>query len=261
MFVWHYISIRKKKVDRHRKSKKAVANMQSIVNTEQMSSHTISQFQILPNRNTNRQNKTQVTMKLITPTLLTLASAPIATHAWNMGGPSYLFFPSASTMMQRQRSLSNQLLRETQFASPRYELIDNNEKFQLSVDVPGVKMEDIDVSLEDGYLTVSGQRMSSSDNSRYSSKFSQTFSLDAAVDVDKFTASLSDGVLVVAAPKDMKRIEANITKIPIMQGKPEETVQDAVNVETASLASDSDEDGAVETVDLDHAEHKEAVSA
>merc|ERR1719218_104738 len=111
-------------------------------------------------------------------------------------------------------------------ASPRYELVDNEDKFQLSVDVPGVKMDDINVSLEDGYLTVSGQRLSSNDNSRFTSKFSQTFSLDAAVDVDNFTASLNDGVLVVAAPKDMKRIEENITKIPVVQGKLEAAVED-----------------------------------
>merc|ERR1719498_513666 len=86
-------------------------------------------------------------------------------------------------------------------ASPRYELVDNEDKFQLSVDVPGVKMDDINVSLEDGYLTVSGQRLSSSDDSRFPSKFSQTFSLDPAVHVDQFSASLADGVLSWKHPR------------------------------------------------------------
>jgi len=114
-------------------------------------------------------------------------------------------------------------------------------------------IEDIDVSMEDGYLTVSGHRRSSSnDSSRFTSKFSQTFSLDAAVDVEKFTASLSDGVLVVAAPKDMKRIEENITKIPVVQGQqPQGTFEDTVKDEMASLDDGSDGGGTGEVVDLD----------
>ena len=114
------------------------------------------------------------------------------------------------------------------FSSPfRYELVDDDEKFQLSVDVPGVEMKDLDVSVdeENGYLTVAGQRTVSSKNdetgasSKYSSKFSQTFALDDAVDLDKFSADLKNGVLVVTAPKDLKRLEEtvedHVKRIPI----------------------------------------------
>jgi hypothetical protein len=41
--------------------------------------------------------------------------------------------------------------------------------------------------------------------------------LDPAVDSDRFTANLKDGVLIVSAPKDMKRIEQNVRKIPITE--------------------------------------------
>ena len=173
-------------------------------------------------------------MKLIAPIVLALASTTPATSAdaFSMiggGGPFftkqiYLTNP-ASMMMQRQRALANRFLdRQTAMASPRYELVDNDQKFQLSVDVPGVKMEDIDVSLEDGYLTVSGQRLSSSDNSRFTSKFSQTFSLDPSVDVESLSASLNDGVLVVSATKDLEKLEAAnpVRKIPIMASKADE---------------------------------------
>jgi HSP20 family protein len=164
-------------------------------------------------------------MKIITPAVLALGSVPVYANAWSVG-PSYFSSqcsipPSlAVNIMQRRQALANRLLKdfkETQLDSPRYELIDSDEKFQLSVDVPGVKVDDIDVSLEDGYLTVAGQRMTSDDSSRFTSKFSQTFSLDPAVDVEQFSASLNDGVLVVMAPKDFKRVEESITKIPIMQ--------------------------------------------
>eukprot|EP00526_Cylindrotheca_closterium_P020867 CAMPEP_0113614114 /NCGR_PEP_ID=MMETSP0017_2-20120614/6993_1 /TAXON_ID=2856 /ORGANISM="Cylindrotheca closterium" /LENGTH=214 /DNA_ID=CAMNT_0000523259 /DNA_START=41 /DNA_END=686 /DNA_ORIENTATION=+ /assembly_acc=CAM_ASM_000147 len=196
-------------------------------------------------------------MKFITSAILALASTPATTKlgAWaDHTAPSKSmsqFQSAANTMMRRKRALANKFFQETQLASPRYELVDNEDKFQLSVDVPGVKMEDIDVSLEDGYLTVSGQRLTSNDNSRFTSKFSQTFSLDPAVDVDQFSANLDNGVLVVAAPKDMKRIEENITKIPVVQGKSEAEVEDNVEVEEVFLADEGNEEDDAGTLDRD----------
>merc|ERR1712124_44770 len=101
-------------------------------------------------------------------------------------------------------------------ATHRYELVDNNEKFELTVDVPGVKEEDIEIKLEDNLLTVQGQRMAASETSKFSSKFSKTFSLDQTVDVEKFTASLTNGVLTVTAPKDLAKLEENVRRIPVM---------------------------------------------
>merc|ERR1711862_393128 len=79
------------------------------------------------------------------------------------------------------------------YPSQRYELIDNNEKFELMVDVPGVKEEDIDIKLDDeGKLTVEGKRKAASETSKFASEFSKTFSLDPTVDVDRFTANLKN---------------------------------------------------------------------
>merc|ERR1712188_60300 len=58
----------------------------------------------------------------------------------------------------------------------------------------------IEIKLEENMLTVQGQRMAASETSKFSSKFSKTFSLDQTVDVEKFTASLKNGVLTVSAP-------------------------------------------------------------
>merc|ERR1719157_421948 len=54
-----------------------------------------------------------------------------------------------------------------------------------------------------------------SDMTRCTSNFSKTFSLDPTVDVDKFTASLKNGVLNVSAPKDLAKLEENVRRIPI----------------------------------------------
>merc|ERR1719436_752806 len=48
---------------------------------------------------------------------------------------------------------------QVRYPSNRYQLVDNDEKFQLTVDVPGVNEEDIEIKLDDGQLTVAGQRL------------------------------------------------------------------------------------------------------
>merc|ERR1712125_314958 len=122
----------------------------------------------------------------------------------------------------------------------RYELVDNNEKFELTVDVPGVKEEDIDIKLEDNLLTVQGQRTASSESSQFTSKFSKTFSLDQTVDVDKFTASLNNGVLVVSAPKDLEKLEENVRRIPITAAA--SVLEDVDNDENDASAENESEE-------------------
>merc|ERR1712232_1008015 len=105
------------------------------------------------------------------------------------------------------------------YPSRNYKVVDNDQKFQMMLDIPGVKEEDIDIKLDDGKITVQGQRVSTSDHSHYSFKFSQSFNLDPTVDVDKFTATLNDGVLVISAPKDVTNQEENVRRIPITAQK------------------------------------------
>jgi len=201
-------------------------------------------------------NTTTTTMKFSVLSAVALAAAPSAVASWTMGP---LFYPGdamvrPSAMLARQRALADRMLRQTDqlfqgapfsssVSSPRYDLVDDETKFQLSVDVPGIKMEDIDISLEDDFLTVRGQRVASDDNSKFVSKFSQTFSVGPTVEVDKFSATLSDGVLVVTAPKDMKKLEEDVRKIPIMMGAPE----DKKVIAEAPPAASEEKD----TIDLD----------
>merc|ERR1711869_40726 len=71
------------------------------------------------------------------------------------------------------------------------------------------------IKLDDGQLTVAGQRLAVSESSRFASKFSQSFYLDPTVNVDNFTATLKNGVLVISAPKDLGKLEENVRRIPI----------------------------------------------
>merc|ERR1712017_31274 len=191
-----------------------------------------------------------------------LAAAPIATSAYNVG-PRYSSSPMllsssspVSRIIEKQRMIAQRMfdmVDQQQAASlysssaaaasatHRYELVDNNEKFELTVDVPGVKEEDIEIKLEDNFLTVQGQRMAASETSKFSSKFSKTFSLDQTVDVEKFTASLKNGVLTVSAPKDLAKLEENVRRIPVMSAAAAATVDDDA-AEPAIASGDTESD-------------------
>ena len=174
-------------------------------------------------------------MKFAIPSVLAMATAPTVVQGWSLG-PSYLFSPplmldtpsTAASVLKRQRDLANRMLEQTDRmvqqsspfpSSPRFELVDDDETFRVALDVPGVKPEDVTISLEqDGYVTIRGERIATTENSRFASKFSQTFSLDPTVDVESFKANLDSGVLVISASKDKNKIEDKVRRIPITTG-------------------------------------------
>jgi HSP20 family protein len=93
--------------------------------------------------------------------------------------------------------------------SPALDAFEDKDKYVVSLEVPGLKKEDINVVVHDGVLTVSGERKSEKDvkegtvhrTERYYGKFSRSVSLPAAVKADKVSASYKDGVLIVEVPK------------------------------------------------------------
>jgi len=181
-------------------------------------------------------------MKLSIPSTLafaTLLAVPTAS-AWSCGpgggcgygvvvrpGLALDTFAAASPrqMRRRQRELWNrqqELFDRATNARPRsvrYQIIDNENEFKVSIDVPGVKPQDIDVGIEDNgkVLSVSGQREKEGESGTYTVTFSESFAVDdETVDIEKFSANLKNGVLVVTAPKILERIQDTIRKIPII---------------------------------------------
>lgn len=146
---------------------------------------------------------------------------------------------ACSALWREQEAMMQHAFRQS---SPRYELTNTAEKFQIAVDVPGVKASDISVNLENHgqILTLSGHREKLSPEGRYKfqSKFQQSFQLDEAVDTEKITANLSNGVLIVEAPKDVSKLEDKVTKIPITEHAHRE--EEPVTIEAAGEAQAKD---------------------
>lgn len=108
-------------------------------------------------------------------------------------------------------------------SSPRYKVTDNEEAFEVALDVPGVNVSEININVvdenDDGkILTIEGQReMSDSDGVSRVAKFSKSFALDSSiVNTDNITATLNNGVVFVSVPKDLEKIEKKTRKIPVV---------------------------------------------
>jgi HSP20 family protein len=105
--------------------------------------------------------------------------------------------------------------------TPALDLYQNNDNVVAVVELPGMRKEDIDISLHDGMLTIAGERQSSSSEGenaerteRFSGKFRRSITLPSRVDADKVSASYKDGVLTVTLPKaeeaKPKKVEVTI---------------------------------------------------
>ncbi len=79
----------------------------------------------------------------------------------------------------------------------------------ISVDLPGVKKEEIAINVEDNVLVISGMRVTESEvekedyfrRERFHGKFKREFSLQSSIDHEKITADYKNGVLNIEIPK------------------------------------------------------------
>lgn len=104
---------------------------------------------------------------------------------------------------------------------PSMDFSDKDGKYVLHAELPGMSKEDISVTVEDGYLTVSGKK--ESDNEEKGAdyymretrcgSFSRSFRLPGKVDDSAVDAEYKDGVLTVVMPHgedtERKKIDIN----------------------------------------------------
>jgi HSP20 family protein len=115
--------------------------------------------------------------------------------------------------------------RQTQLFSgwtPALDLYQNNDNIVAVVELPGMRKEDIEISLQDGTLIISGERKeeTSQENGatrteRCTGKFRRSITLPTRVDANKVSATYKDGILTVTLPKaeeaKPKQIQINLS--------------------------------------------------
>ncbi len=105
--------------------------------------------------------------------------------------------------------------------TPTLDFYQDDDNVVAVVEVPGMRKEDIDISLHDGMLTIAGERQSSlgeGENAerteRFSGKFRRSVTLPTRVDAGKVSATYKDGILTVTLPKaeeaKPKKVEVTI---------------------------------------------------
>ena len=97
---------------------------------------------------------------------------------------------------------------------------ENDDAYELDVDLPGFKKDEIKIQLKDGYLTLSAAKGLDKDEQdkkgnyirreRYAGAMQRSFYVGDAVTQDEIKAKYEDGILKVFIPKkDPKKIEHN----------------------------------------------------
>jgi len=97
---------------------------------------------------------------------------------------------------------------------PNVDINEFEDRFQLFVDVPGVDPKEVEITLESGVLTISGERFMQAEKEtenlvhrrteRGSGRFYRRFILPDTVDADNVKASDRHGVLEILIPKQAK---------------------------------------------------------
>jgi HSP20 family protein len=84
--------------------------------------------------------------------------------------------------------------------------------FVIHADIPGVEVSDIEINMEDGVLTISGERKMQNEEEyngykrieRAHGSFQRSFTLPDTADAENISAKYSNGVLEVSIPKQEK---------------------------------------------------------
>lgn len=93
--------------------------------------------------------------------------------------------------------------------APAVDIKEESDKFVLHADIPGVKPEDIEVSMEDGVLTIKGEKKTEAKTEKEHYKrvertygsFYRRFSLPDTADPNAISAKAKNGVLELIIPK------------------------------------------------------------
>lgn len=96
------------------------------------------------------------------------------------------------------------------FLSPQVDIKAEEHQHQIIVDVPGVNKEDIQVTLEDGVLTLEAERSEEKTEEqsgkvirkeRRSGKYVRSFNVGRNITVEDITGNFENGVLTITIPK------------------------------------------------------------
>ena len=103
---------------------------------------------------------------------------------------------------------------------PLINLFECQDRFLLTAEVPGTELEDLEVTVADGVLTLKGERKSSAVSpdafrrqERFQGAWQRSLPLPDRIESEKLSASLNDGVLTITLPK---ATQTQLRQIPVV---------------------------------------------
>ncbi len=92
---------------------------------------------------------------------------------------------------------------------PAVDLLEEKDKYVLTMEIPGVSKEDVNLSVQDGMLIIKGERKRTElpegarwlRNEMFSGQFSRSIILPGQVDTEKISAEYRDGILRIEMAK------------------------------------------------------------
>jgi HSP20 family protein len=93
--------------------------------------------------------------------------------------------------------------------APRIDAFDREKDLVIRVEIPGVKPNDVDITVEDRTLTISGKRQFEETTEQaayhrreiFTGEFKRTLVLPEGLNAEEITAKAEDGILLVAIPR------------------------------------------------------------
>ncbi|MET0877525.1 MAG: Hsp20/alpha crystallin family protein [Tardiphaga sp.] len=103
---------------------------------------------------------------------------------------------------------------------PKLEIADDDRELRISAEVPGLEEKDIEVLIDDGQLTLRGEKASATDDKkrqfseRYYGRFERRIAIPYEIAEDQVKATFKNGVLDVTLPKT-ERAQSRSRRIAI----------------------------------------------
>ncbi len=105
--------------------------------------------------------------------------------------------------------------RELEFAAPAVDIVEKDNAYVVTAELPGMDEKDIEVKLANGGLTIKGEKQEEKEekrkgyhlHERHFGSFERCFTVPEGVDPDKIEASFKKGVLTVTLPKKPEAIK------------------------------------------------------
>ena len=136
-----------------------------------------------------------------------------------------LFDEMFDDMMRPMHSMEKALYGKHARAIMKTDVRETDNSYEVDIDLPGFKKDEVNVQLEDGYLTVSAAKGLDKDEKapegkyirqeRYTGACSRSFYVGTDLQPKDVSAKFTDGILELTFPKEAPKKEPDVTRVEI----------------------------------------------